>query len=93
MMRMRIRNTGDQVNLFLSIILLLPLDQIHKQCRLMRVQIWIKNTEKKHDFYILAKHPHLLNLSESALVGSSVLKERTWKREAANLRLWLIRLM
>jgi hypothetical protein len=43
--------------------------------------------------YILAKHPHLLNLSESALVGSSVLKERTWNREAANLRLWLIRLM
>jgi hypothetical protein len=41
----------------------------------------------------VAKHPHLLNLSESALVGSSVLKERTWNREAANLRLWLIRFM
>jgi hypothetical protein len=43
--------------------------------------------------FILAKHSHLLNLSESALVGSSVLKERTWNREAANLRLWLIRFM
>jgi hypothetical protein len=46
MMRMRIRNTGDQVHLFLSILLLLPYDQIQKQCRLMRDQIWIKNTEK-----------------------------------------------